>query len=172
MRNPADVLISLDGQRLEIDFGLPSPLLGDALIPGALDLVLAKGQSITELLANLARPNLADPAGAAEDIALMHRHFLDPLALDFWPFPHYYSYQDFMRVIRSICLRVSTLRLAGYSVVSSPDHPGAAVVLDVDLMPVHRFEVEGRSGGSIASMTLRAESLANGLASSCAALVV
>ena len=170
MKNPADVLIGLDGQPLEIDFGLPSPLLGETFAPGTLDPSMTGGRSTIELLGNLARPRLADPAGAAGEITLMHRHFLDQLALDFWPVAHYYSAQSFMRAIRVICLQVSALRLAGYSVVSTPDHPGSAVVLDVDQVPVHRFDVAGRSGGSVASMTTRVESLAEGLIDACAAL--
>lgn len=169
MENPTDVLIALDGQPLAIDFGLPSPLFdlhGDVLLDER-DLA---GRSFIEIAANLVRPTPRDPTSANLAITSIHRHFLDPLALDFWPFAHYYADRDFMMAIRSICLDVSKIRLAGFSVWSTADHSGQVVIQNSDQVPIHSFSVEGRSAGSIASMTLRADSLAAGLTSACSSL--
>jgi hypothetical protein len=171
MKNPADVLIGLDGQLLEIDFGLPSPLLGDgpsfALEPD--DLV--DQPSIVDMLANMARPRLTDPSAAVVDLTLIHRHFLDSLILDFWPYAHYYDSRDFMSCIRSICLSVSKLRRAGMSVTSSLDRPGV-VIIKTGIAQGESFSVEGRSGGSVASLVLRAESLAEIQQNACVRLSV
>jgi hypothetical protein len=169
MENPNDVLRGLDGHTLTIDFGLPSPLFdlqGDVL----LDERDIAGRSFVEIAANLIRPTLRDQSTANLAMTSIHRHFLDQLALDFWPFAHYYADRNFMVAIRSICLDVSKIRLAGFSVWSTADHPGLVVIQDSDLVPIHTFNVEGWSAGSIASMLLRVDSLSSGLASACSSL--
>jgi hypothetical protein len=93
----------------------------------------------------------------------MHRHFLDPLALDFWPVAYYYSSTDFMTAVRSICLSVSRFRILGCCVVSTIDRPGEVIISRNDQAALYSFSVEGRSGGSVASLTQRVSSLADGL---------
>lgn len=171
MKNPADVLIGLDGQPLEIDFGLPSPLLGDGPDFELESDDLAGQPSMVDMLANMARPRLTDPNAAKVDLTLIHRHFLDSLILDFWLYAHYYDSRDFMSCIRSICLSVSKLRLAGMSVTSNLDRPGV-VIIKTGITKGESFSVEGRSGGSVASMVLRAESLAAVLENACMRLSV
>lgn len=170
MINPTDHLVGLDGQLLEIDFGLPSPLLGE----GRTDLLDESdfaGIPVIEILSNMARPKLSDPDLVKHNLTLIHRHFLDPLALDIWPFVHYFDYRDFMGQVRVICLSVSKLRQVGLDVSSGPDHQSFLTIRRGDSL-VEPISVEGRSGGSQASMLLRTDSLARVLLDACDRLCV
>lgn len=170
MINPSDHLVGLDGQLLEIDIGLPSPLLGE----GRTDLLDESdfaGIPVIEILSNMARPRLSDPDLVKHNLTLIHRHFLDPLVLDVWPFAHYYDYRDFMQQVRVICLSVSKIRLAGMDVSSGPDHPGFLTIRRGDNL-VEPILVDGRSGGSQASMLLRTESLSRVLLDACDRLCI
>lgn len=157
MINPTDRLVGLDRQPLEIDFGLPSPFLGET-DPGLLDESDFSDIPVIDVLSNMAKPRFADPALVKQNLTLIHRHFLDPLILDIWPFAHYFDYPDFMEHVRSICLSVSKIRQAGMSVSSGIDHQSFLTIRRGDSL-VEPISVDGRSGGSVASMLLRTESL-------------
>jgi hypothetical protein len=169
MENLSDVLVGIDGQSLVIDFGLPSALFdphGDL----TLDENDIDGRSFLEVASNLVKPIPRCLSSSTLAVTSIHRHFLDPLALDFRPFPHYYFDYDFMSVVRSICLSVSKIRLAGFTVLSREANSAQVVVVDYDQVLIHSFLVDGLSCGSIASMVLRADSLAAGLSSACASV--
>lgn len=170
MINPSDHLVGLDGQLLEIDFGLPSTLLGE----GRTDLLDESdfaGIPVIEVLSNMARPKLSDPVLVKHNLTLIHRHFLDPLILDFWPFAHYYDYRDFMEQVRVICLSVSKIRDSGMAVSSGLDHPSFLTIRRGDSL-VEPILVDGRSGGSQASMLLRTRSLSRVLLDACDRLCI
>ncbi len=153
MIDPRDDLIGLDGQAIEIDFGLPSPLLdpaGECL----LDETDFAGRSFVEIATALIQPGVVSP-GAKGSIDEIHRHFLLDLNLDFRPFPHNYSSHEFMRLVRSICVSVSKLRASGFSVGCGGGESYSLFLYDANGRILEVSKVDTPRVSSIRSLELR-----------------